>query len=283
MTSPLGRSAPRLDDVVGLLRRRTLIAGALAAGGLGCQPQKRRASPGPGAGPAQAAGHGLRVRSAGETGAAPRAAVILLHGWGAPGDDLVPLADALAVPGVRFLFPEGPLPAPGGGRAWWPLDLGRRERERAAGREEALLAEVPPGLPEARARVSALVADAQASLGLPASRVAIGGFSQGAMLALDVALRTAPALAGVLCLSGTIVAEPEWRARLAAAGERRRVFLSHGRRDDVLPFRIAERLRDALVGAAAEVDWVPFPGGHEIPPPVTDGARSFLGRVLGVG
>ena len=49
-------------------------------------------------------------------------AVVVLHGWGAPGDDLVPLAEALQRPGVRFFVPAAPLPEMGGGRAWWHLD-----------------------------------------------------------------------------------------------------------------------------------------------------------------
>src|SRR3954451_11140674 len=49
-------------------------------------------------------------------------AVVVLHGWGAPGDDLVPLAEAMLRPGGRFFVPAGPLPEMGGGRAWWHLD-----------------------------------------------------------------------------------------------------------------------------------------------------------------
>ena len=53
-------------------------------------------------------------------------AVVVLHGWGAPGDDLVPLAEALNRPGVRFFVPAAPLPEMGGGRAWWHLDPNTR-------------------------------------------------------------------------------------------------------------------------------------------------------------
>src|SRR5258708_37201921 len=53
-------------------------------------------------------------------------AVIVLHGWGAPGDDLVPLAEALNRPGVRFFVPAAPLSEVGGGRAWWHLDPNTR-------------------------------------------------------------------------------------------------------------------------------------------------------------
>src|SRR4051812_1350032 len=59
---------------------------------------------------------GLRVRTAGER-AHPRQVVILMHGWGAPGTDLVPLARPLEAPGRLFVFPEAPLVSPGGGRA----------------------------------------------------------------------------------------------------------------------------------------------------------------------
>ena len=65
-------------------------------------------------------------------------AVVLCHGFGAPGDDLVPLAEVLsAPPRTRFFFPEAPLalPAPyGDARAWWMLDLLRLEASFAAGR-----------------------------------------------------------------------------------------------------------------------------------------------------
>src|SRR2546430_11886557 len=49
-------------------------------------------------------------------------AVIVLHGWGAPGDDLVPIAEVLKRPGARFFVPAAPLPEMGDGRAWWPID-----------------------------------------------------------------------------------------------------------------------------------------------------------------
>ena len=53
-------------------------------------------------------------------------AVIVLHGWGAPGDDLVPVAKVLKRPGARFFVPAAPLPEVGGGRAWWHLDPNTR-------------------------------------------------------------------------------------------------------------------------------------------------------------
>ena len=99
---------------------------------------------------------GLKMRLTGGIdgqGGGDGPAVILLHGFGAPGDDLVPLAEVLTVPkGTRFLFPEGPLSLSfgyGDARAWWLIDMARLEADRAAGRVRDLSGEVPRGLPPA--------------------------------------------------------------------------------------------------------------------------------------
>jgi phospholipase/carboxylesterase len=76
-------------------------------------------------------------------------------------------------------------------------------------------------------------------------------------------------------MSGTLLAEPVWGPRFASlAGVP--VLMSHGRSDQLLPFSAAETLRDKLRGAGATVEWVPFAGGHEIPPVVIDSASKFL-------
>ena len=54
------------------------------------------------------------------------------------------------------------------------------------------------------------------------------------------------------------------------------VFLSHGRRDDILPFEVADRFRHELEAAGLRVTWVPFDGGHEIPPPLLAEVERFL-------
>ena len=84
---------------------------------------------------------GLTVRLSGGTdgkGGGNGPVVILLHGFGAPGNDLVPLAEFLNVPtGTRFLFPEGPLTlsfGPRDARAWWLIDMARMAQDQAAGR-----------------------------------------------------------------------------------------------------------------------------------------------------
>jgi phospholipase/carboxylesterase len=231
---------------------------------------------------------GLRVRIAGGTdreGAGSGPVVVLLHGFGAPGDDLVSLWRTLAPPaGTRFVFPEAPLELGAGyangtnARAWWLIDPEARVRRQAQGLPPDI-AQVPEGLEAARARVDALLGELAGVMGAPPAKVVLGGFSQGAMLSLDVALHTTHPLAGLLLLSGTHLAAEQWATRY----ERRRglpVFMSHGHEDDLLPFSVAEGLRDVLRSHDLPVEWLPFRGGHAIPWEVLDAAGAFLRRLL---
>lgn len=236
---------------------------------------------------------GLTVRITGGSdgsGGGDGPLVVLLHGFGAPGDDLVPLGDvyaramgpaASARGPVRFAFPAAPLSldlSPGA-RAWWMIDLARFEVAVNSGSTRDLADDVPDGLAPARERISAMLDALQAELGIAGSRVVLGGFSQGAMLSCDVALRSDRPLAGLVLLSGTFLCRPEWTPLLAARAGLP-VFQSHGRQDPLLPFSLADELATALRGAGLEVDWLPFAGGHEIPPAVIARSGAFLARVL---
>jgi phospholipase/carboxylesterase len=211
--------------------------------------------------------------------------VVLLHGFGAPGDDLVPLWQFLAGEGteVRFVFPAAPLELPmffGESRAWWMIDTARLERDMAAGVERDLSAEVPEGLSGARELLKSVLATLVESHGASPERTVIGGFSQGAMLSTDVALRAATPYAGLLVLSGTYLCADQWNPLIESRAGMP-VLQSHGRGDALLPFSMAERLRDRFTGAGATHTWVPFEGGHEIPMQVAEAARDFIHRVLG--
>lgn len=203
--------------------------------------------------------------------------VVLLHGFGAPGDDLVSLADYLLRDSTRgsgaparFVFPAAPIELGGlygDSRAWWRLDLAKLEAELRSGAIRDRRDEVPEGLPEVRAQLSGFLDELSATHSIGPDQLVLGGFSQGAMLALDVALHRAAPPAGLILMSGTLLADSEWTPRMASlAGVP--VMQSHGTRDPLLPFSIAELLRDRLREAGAVVDWQPFAGGHEIPPQV---------------
>ncbi|HEX4423289.1 MAG TPA: hypothetical protein VH165_35510 [Kofleriaceae bacterium] len=225
---------------------------------------------------------GLTTRIVGPADA-PRTC-ILMHGFGAGGDDLVPLSEALgqalgtSVGPVRFVFPAAPLELGGmygDARAWWMLDLARIEADLRRGVPSDRRDELPPGLAEARTHVLRLIEQLQARYAVTPDQLVLGGFSQGAMLALDVALHRDVPPAGLILMSGTLIAASEWAPRMASlAGVP--VMMSHGRHDGLLPFSVAEQLRDRLTAAGAKVDWQPFLGGHEIPMAVIAAAASLL-------
>jgi phospholipase/carboxylesterase len=202
---------------------------------------------------------------------------VLLHGFGAPGDNLVDLAGVIDAP-VRLVFPAAPLELGGlygDSRAWWMFDLVELEDALRRGVTLDLRDEVPDGLAEARDHVTRFLDQLAARFAIADDQLVLGGFSQGAMVSLDVALHRPRPPAGLILMSGTLIAEPVWRPLLPSlAGVP--VMLSHGRHDPLLPYSIAEVLRDRLTEAGAVVDWQPFLGDHGIPQAAIDAANRLL-------
>lgn len=227
----------------------------------------------------------LTVRVAGGTdreGGGDGPVLVLFHGFGAPGTDLVPLYRALDVPReVRFVFPAAPIvldpraPDELAGRAWWLIDILGLQQAIAQGRAVELAREKPPGMDEAREVVSGMLDALETELSAPLERVVLGGFSQGAMLACDVALKGPRSPAGLVLLSGAPVDVPSWK-ELAPLRKGLPVLMSHGRSDPVLPFAGGVYLRDLLREAGLAVDFVEWGGGHGIP----DGVLERLGPFL---
>ncbi|WP_447969429.1 alpha/beta hydrolase [Nitrospira sp. M1] len=229
---------------------------------------------------------GLDVRITGgpdREGGGSGPVVLLLHGFGAPGDDLVPLWRVLDVPEeTRFVFPAAPLSLSmgfGDSRAWWMLDMERLARERASGNWTQLTKEVPNGLSEARGKIIEVLKTVKKELDVSANELVIGGFSQGAMLACDVALRTEHPFAGLILLSGSLIAGDEW-ASLAKQRKGLSVFQSHGIDDPILSPVVAEWLRDMLKTNGVSVEWHEFRGGHEIPMNVLERLGIFIRAAL---
>jgi phospholipase/carboxylesterase len=168
------------------------------------------------------------------SGRPARSMVVLLHGYGSNGDDLIGLVPywRAALPDTVFLSPNAPQPCPGapGGRQWWPL-ASLSPGSRAAGVREA--APVLDGFIDAQL----------AAHGLSDDRLALVGFSQGTMVALHVGLRRAGRIAGIVGYSG-MLADPE-----GLAGPHPPVLLVHGDADPVAQ----QALTAAGVDVAAHV------------------------------
>lgn len=218
---------------------------------------------------------GLRTIESG-TGPLP---FVLIHGFGASAEGWLPFTWTIRLPeGRRFVMPEGPEPTrppdgPFGGRAWWALGLDRHRR--AGDQLPDLSQQAPPGLTDSTRRIRSLLDELAAAGGYARGRQIVAGYSQGAMVAADLAFTTDEPLEALVLLSPTIVNERAWRAGMS---RRRglRVFVSHGRHDDILPFDLAERLQQAMRDAGLRVTWITFEGGHDIPMPVVDRLNDFL-------
>lgn len=197
--------------------------------------------------------------------------VVMLHGFMMTPEDLSPFASSIGVPAL-WLFPRGHVAARPTGRAWWDIDPDARAAALAIGPRDFAL-QSPPDLPAARDVMTRYL---DAATALAAGRpLVVGGFSQGGMLITDLLLRAPRPVSGLVLLSSSRIATSEWpvlRDQLAGLP----TLVSHGRDDADLAFSTGEGLRDAVTAAGADVTWVPFDGGHEIPLLVWRRLRGFL-------
>ena len=202
-------------------------------------------------------------------GARTKRIVLLLHGYGADGDDLIGLAPSWAdgLPGTLFVSPHAPFPCEGApfGRQWFGI----------ADRDEGMRL---AGLRAAAGMIDGLIDSLLAEYGLPPASLALAGFSQGAMLALHVGPRREGALAGILGFSGRLLAPG------LLAGEARTrppVRLVHGDRDDLVPADSMEAAAAALRGGGFGVETFLRPGlGHGIDPEGMRLGQEFLRTAL---
>lgn len=201
--------------------------------------------------------------------------VILLHGYGADGADLIGIADALAphFPRTRWLSPDAPQSCANNpmGRQWFPIPWmdGSSEAEMEAGFRASV---------DLLNRFLDRIAEAE---GIGPDRTALIGFSQGTMMGLHVGLRRTAPLAGIVGFSGRLLAPERLPAEIAA---RPPVLLVHGEQDPLVPFSDMEAARAGLSAAGVEVATHASPGiGHGIAPDGLGAALAFLNGRLGPG
>lgn len=219
---------------------------------------------------------GLRYRRVGRVGPT----VVLLHGYAAPADDLLPLAEALTSRrSVRAVLPAGPVDFFGAVRAWFAIDTERHFAAMQADQHERLLDDAPAGLALARRRLLRFMGGLRRGLGGPPP--VLVGFSQGAMMAADLALRTGVALSGLGLVCGGGVAAGPW-PKLARHRGGLPALVAHGVDDPVLPARLGVRVADWLQVGGLDVERRLFPGGHEAGPALDD-LVALLDRAFGPG
>jgi len=189
--------------------------------------------------------------------------VVLLHGRGADAYDLADVAPMIDG-GYRFVFPNAPKPFEAGpgmtfGWTWfdgWP----------------------PVGRSFIESRKLMLKFLGEITKRYPTSKVALAGFSQGALMTFDLGFRTDLDLAGLVAMSGAIFEGdlPDLRAKKDLP-----VLVIHGAQDDVIPVLAARRARRLLEEHGIEPEYHEFAMGHHVTPESMEVVRGFLERTLG--
>ena len=212
-----------------------------------------------------------------ETGPAPRAAVIWMHGLGADGHDFEPIVPELGLPDslpVRFVFPHAPMrPVTINAgmvmRAWY--DVGgqggtRREDEQ--------------GVRASQRAIEALI-EREKKRGLTAARIVLAGFSQGGAMALQTGLRHPERLAGLLVLSSFLPLPDTLAAEASPANRDVPIFMAHGTHDPLIPVSRARDSRDRLLALGYRVQWREYLMAHAVCAEEIADLSAWLRRVLG--
>lgn len=198
--------------------------------------------------------------------------VILLHGVGVDGSDLIELAPFFAsiLPDAAFVAPDAPFAfdmAPFG-RQWFSL-------------QDRSVDTISAGVRATAPILDAFIDEQVALWGVQDSDVALIGFSQGTMMALHVALRRGKAPAAVVGFSGALVDPQSLPAEITA---KPRILLVHGADDEVVNPDCLQTAEQALASVGVPVLTELRPGlGHGIDGPGAQMALGFLGQVFGIG
>jgi phospholipase/carboxylesterase len=211
---------------------------------------------------------GPRVEPA--SGQAATSLVILLHGYGSNGDDLIPLALdwRSALPGTAFVAPDAPEPCPGApdGYQWWGVTSFDRAARAA-------------GVAKAAPLLDAFIDAELARYGVAEANLALVGFSQGTMMALHVGPRRRRQIAGIVGYSGMLADD-------AGLGDpaitRPPILLIHGDADPMVPISALHQSEEALTAHGFSVETYVSRGlGHSIDLPGLRRGGQFLAHVLG--
>jgi phospholipase/carboxylesterase len=212
-----------------------------------------------------------------ESGSAPTAAIIILHGLGADGHDFVPFCKELqlgAIGAVRFVLPSAPvMPVSINGGyempAWYDIlpttDLARREDE--------------AGLRLSHQAINVLI-EREIARGIPASRIVVMGFSQGCAMALMTGLRFPQRLGGIIALSGYLPLLATTEAERDVANVDTPIFMAHGQMDDVVLMSRGEAARDHLRALGHPIEWHDYPMTHSLCLPEVRDINAWLLKVL---
>lgn len=187
-------------------------------------------------------------------GEKPEYLLILLHGWGANYQDLVPLASQFNLPNYQYLFPNAPFNHPQApeGKAWYSLESDRYD-----------------GIEESRKLLYNWLSVLPENTGVPLNKTILVGFSQGGAMCLDIGLKLP--VAGVCVLSGFLHYEPEKQDNPFPP-----VLMCHGTSDPILPIDLAKMAKQKLESVGVKIEYHEFDIEHGIIPEEIELIKKFL-------
>jgi phospholipase/carboxylesterase len=194
------------------------------------------------------------------------ALIVLLHGIGSHEADLMSLAPEVA-PQAHAVTLRAPH-SYGPGYAWFQVHWDATGKHIDV--EQAL---------ESLDRLVPVIEALPEEFGVPRSRFILGGFSQGAMMALGIAMRRPRVAAGIMLLSGSVL-PPFVPEGIDSAIQDLPFLVQHGLQDQVLPVDGAREMKEFLEGQGSQVDYFEYSMGHEVSLHSLLDMRSWVQRIL---
>ena len=205
---------------------------------------------------------GQELLTAGKPLNEAQAAMILIHGRGASAYDILELGPYLAPPEMAQLAPQA------ANSTWYPYSF------------LSPLAQNEPGLSSALQVVTDLVMQVEEA-GIPAEKIIIGGFSQGACLASEFAARNARRYGGLLIFSGGLIGPPGTPRTYSGSLAGTPIFVGCSDADFHIPLQRVEETADVLAELGGAVTKKIYPNmGHTINQDEIDEARKIVAQVV---
>ncbi len=190
----------------------------------------------------------------------PVATIIWLHGLGADANDFVPIIPELKLPKnlpLRFVFPNAPMQPVtiNNGyvmRSWYDIvSIDAKNHADQAGISTSIQ------------HITQLI-EREQKAGMPAERIFLAGFSQGAVIALSTGITYAKRLGGILALSGYLPLAEQVMAAATTENKSIPIFLAHGTQDNVVPYFLGEATLAVLTKNNYRVEWHNYAMGHSV-------------------
>lgn len=171
--------------------------------------------------------------------------LLMMHGLGDSHEGYLWLPAALQCPWLHYALPDAP-DLYYAGYSWFDI-----------------FGDPVPGVRRSYALLQELLESLQ-ERGFPADQTVVGGFSQGGLMAIEVALRYPRRLAGVVCISGAVCDPDTLLREQSPVARQQRILVTHGRYDEILPFETTQRQIQRLQEGGIPITWIELEKGHTI-------------------